>query len=219
MSEVMKKITTIFLCAFVIVAGGCNWVGIQGNRHMKADLRPVSTFSNIDARGAFEIEWQNGPPTLRIVTDENLLRYIKSDVTGDTLHLHSREQLRPTHGVRVLITSPTREGAKITGAVKLTANQLSGARFAVESSGAARVTLDGTVDQLLADMSGASRLTASGLQTRTAEISTTGAGKAEVAVSEVLKVAITGAGKVEYSGNPATVEKHISGAGSIRRKD
>jgi len=32
-------------------------------------------------------------------------------------------------------------------------------------------------------------------------------------------VAIAGAGKVTYSGNPPTIEKHISGAGSIRRKD
>ena len=42
---------------------------------------------------------------------------------------------------------------------------------------------------------------------------------AEVAVSETLKVSITGAGKVIYSGNPPTIEKHISGAGSIRHKE
>jgi hypothetical protein len=67
-------------------------------------------------------------------------------------------------------------------------------------------------------MTGASRLEAGSLQTRTAEISTTGAGKAEIAVAERLKVAITGAGKVTYSGNP-TIEKHITGAGSVRRKE
>ena len=50
-------------------------------------------------------------------------------------------------------------------------------------------------------------------------ISTTGAADAEIAVSETLKVAITGAGKVSYSGNPKTIEKHISGAGSIRHRD
>jgi hypothetical protein len=67
-------------------------------------------------------------------------------------------------------------------------------------------------------MTGASELGASGLQTKTAEISTTGAGDAEISVAENLKVAITGAGKVSYSGNPA-VEKHITGAGSIHRRD
>ena len=215
----MKKISIIFAAACVMIAAGCNWLGIQGNRHIKTDERVVSAFANIEARGAFEIEWQHGPPSLRIITDGNLLRYIQSDVSDDTLRLRTREQLRPTHGVRVLISSPTRIGAKISGAVKLTANQLTGSKFALQSTGAARVSLDGSVDELLADMSGASKLIAGGLQTKTAEISTTGAGNAEIAVADTLKVAITGAGKVEYSGNPATVEKHISGAGSVRRKD
>src|SRR6266436_485354 len=70
-----------------------------------------------------------------------------------------------------------------------------------------------------AKLTGASRLEAESLQTKTAEISSTGASHAEVAVSESLKVSITGAGKVIYSGNPPTVEKHISGAGSIRHKE
>ena len=216
----MKKITTVSLAACVVlVAAGCHWVGFRGNGHIKTDERAVSAFSSIDARGAFTIEWQNGPPSLHITTDENLLRYINSDVSGDTLHLRTREQIRPSHGVQVVISSPTRAGARISGAVKLTAKQLSGPRFALESRGASRVSLDGHIDELLADMTGASELTASGLQTKTAEISTTGAADAEIAVAEKLKVAITGAGKVRYSGNPPTIEKQITGAGSIRHKD
>jgi hypothetical protein len=103
--------------------------------------------------------------------------------------------------------------------VKLIANQLSGPRFAFEATGASEVKLDGNIDELLADMTGASDLSASRLQTRSAEISATGAADAEIAVSETLKVAITGAGKVTYSGNPKTIEKHITGAGSIRHRD
>jgi hypothetical protein len=57
------------------------------------------------------------------------------------------------------------------------------------------------------------------LQTKTATISSTGASHAEVNVSQSLKVSITGAGKVVYSGTPAKVEKHISGAGSIHSKN
>ena len=215
----MKKITIVFLATCIVLVGGCRWVGIRGNGQIKTDERPVSVFANIDARGAFIIEWQSGTPSLRITTDENLLPYIDSNVSGDTLHLRTREQIRPTHGIRVVISSPTRAGARISGAVKLDAKQLSGTRFALEARGASRVSLDGNIDELLADLTGASELAAGGLQTKTAEISTTGAGDAEIAVAETLKVAITGAGKVKYSGNPATIEKHITGAGSIRHKD
>ena len=215
----MKKITIIFLAAGSILVAGCHWVGVRGNGNIKADQRTVSAFANIDASGAFIIEWQNGAPALSITTDENLLPYIDSHVSGDTLHLHTRNQIWPTHGIKAVVSSPTRSGAKTSGAVRLTANQLAGPRFALESTGAARVTLDGSVDELLADMTGASELTANGLQTKTVEISTTGAADADLAVSETLKVSITGAGKVSYSGNPKTIEKHITGAGSIRHKD
>jgi hypothetical protein len=132
--------------------------------------------------------------------------------------LHTHEQIWPTHGIKVVVSSPTRTGARMRGAVKLTAKQLTGPKFALEASGASRVSLDGTINELLADMTGASQLTAGGLQTKTAEISTTGAADVEIAVAETLKVAITGAGKVSYSGNP-TIEKHITGAGSIHRKE
>ncbi len=215
----MKKITIVFLGACVVLATGCHLVGIHGNGHIKTDERPVGPFADIDVRGAFTIEWQSGTPGLRITTDENLLPYIDSNISGDTLHVRTREQIRPTHGVKVFISSPTRTGARISGAVKLVAKQLTGSRFALEARGASQVSLDGKIDELLADMTGASELAASSLQTKTTEISTTGAGDAEIAVAETLKVAITGAGKVSYSGNPPTIEKHIAGAGSVRKKD
>jgi hypothetical protein len=215
----MKKITIISLAACVVLTAGCRWVGIRGDGNIKTDERTISAFADIDASGAFVIEWQNGAPALRITTDQNLLPYIESHISGDTLHLRTREQIWPTHGIKIVISSPARTGARISGAVKLTAKQLTGPRFALEATGASRVSLDGNIEGLLADMTGASELKASGLQTKTAEISTTGAGNADVAVAETLKVAITGAGKVTYSGNPPTVEKHITGAGSIRRRD
>jgi hypothetical protein len=68
-------------------------------------------------------------------------------------------------------------------------------------------------------MSGACDLKARALQTRIVQISITGAGSAQVNAADTLRVAITGAGDVTYFGNPKTVEKHISGAGSIRHKD
>lgn len=207
------------LAGCVVLVAGCHLPGIRGNGDVKTEERPVTAFSNVEASGAFEIEWQNGSPALRITTDGNLLPYIENDVSDDTLRLRTREHVWPTHGIKVVISSPTRTGGKMRGAVKLTVKQLSGPVFALESKGASQVTLDGSIDRLLVDMTGASQLAANTLQAKIAEISTTGAGDAEVAVSDTLKVVITGAGKVTYSGNPPTIKKQITGAGSIRHKD
>ena len=214
----MKKFSIAFLPGLLVIAG-CHVGGIIGNGHIVTDTRPVADFSEIEANGGFQIEWRSGPPSLTITTDQNLLQYITSENEDHRLRLHSRGNIWSSHGVKVAISSSTRSGAKLTGAARLTANQLSGHNFAVESTGAAKVHLDGSVDDLVTDMTGASKLEADSLQTKTAEISSTGASHAEVAVSESLKVSITGAGKVTYSGNPPTIEKHVSGAGSISHKD
>lgn len=215
----MRKIPIVLLAACVVVVVGCHLPGIRGNGQIKTEERQVSAFANLDAGGAFEIEWENGSPALRITTDENLLPYIENNVSDDTLRLRTRDHIWPTHGIKIVISSPTRTGGRIRGAVKLTVKQLSGPIFALESKGASEVTLDGNVDRLLVDMTGASQLAAARLQAKTAEISITGAGDSEVAVTDTLNVAITGAGKVTYSGNPATIKKQITGAGSIRHKD
>ena len=215
----MRKIQIVLLAACVVVVVGCHLPGVRGNGQIKTEERQVGAFASLDAGGTFEIEWQNGAPALRITTDENLLPYIENDVSDDTLRLRTRDHIWPTHGIKVIISSPSRTGGRIRGAVKLTVKQLSGPTFALESKGASEVTLDGNVDRLLVDMTGASQLAAAGLQAKTAEISTTGAGDSEVAVTDTLNVAITGAGKVTYSGNPATIKKQITGAGSIRHKD
>jgi hypothetical protein len=214
----VNKIAMVLLAGCVVLVAGCWLPGIRGNGHIKTEEQQVGSFTTVDAGGSFEIKWENGTPSIRVTTDENLLPYIENNVSGDTLHLRIREHVWPTHGIKVVISSPRRAGAKIRGAVKLTVNQLSGSTFAVESTGASEVSLSGNIDRLLADMTGASELAARGLQTKTAEISTTGAGDADIAVSQTLKVVITGAGKVTYSGNP-TIEKNITGAGSVHRRD
>ena len=215
----MRKILIVLLVGCVVVVAGCHLPGVRGNGQIKTEERQVGAFANLDAGGAFEIEWVSGSPALRITTDENLLPYIENNVSDDTLRLRTQDHIWPTHGIKVVISSPTRTGGKIRGAVKLTAKQLSGPTFALESKGASEVSLSGNIDRLLVDMTGASQLAAAGLQAKTAEISTTGAGDAELAVTDTLKVVITGAGKVTYSGNPPTIKKQITGAGSIRHKD
>ena len=119
----MKKIAILFLAACVVLPAGCRWPGIRGNGMIKTEERAIGAFTNIDVRGAFVIEWQNGAPALRITTDENLFPYIDSSVSGDTLRLRVREHVWPTHEINVVISSPTRTAARISGAVKLTAKQ------------------------------------------------------------------------------------------------
>src|SRR5438046_8944503 len=130
----MKKISISAVAACLVLVAGCRWIGIRGNGNIKTDDRTITAFANIDTSGAFEIEWQNGAPALRITTDENLLRYIESHISGDTLHLDTREQIWPTHGIKVVISSPARAGARMSGGGRLIANERDGRKVAFAST-------------------------------------------------------------------------------------
>jgi len=207
------------LLTFAALAlGGCHITGIRGNGDVTTQTRTVSDFTSVEADGALTIVWSSGSPALKITTDQNLLSHIETSVSGKKLRIHSRGQLRPTDGIKVTLSSSGMSGARLTGAVRFTATKLSGKGFYLEGTGATRVVVDGTVTELMATVSGASKLEAGSLQAETVELSIAGAGKADVAASKVLKVSISGAGKVTYKGNPA-VERHISGAGSVKQRD
>ena len=149
------------LLTFAALAlGGCHITGIRGNGHVTTETRTVPDFTSVEADGALTITWSNAPAALKITTDQNLLSHIETSVSGGKLRIHSRGQLRPTEGIKVTLSSSAMSGARLTGAVRLTATKLSGKGFYLEGTGATRVVVDGTVNELMATMSGASRLDA-----------------------------------------------------------
>jgi hypothetical protein len=213
----MKK--HIFTVGLLFALAGCDIGGIRGNGQVVSEQRNVDPFVNVETGGAFRVEWNSGAPSASITVDENLMQYVEMKVKDNVLHVRTTERVRPTHSIKLELTSTALEGASFSGASRLNAHQLSGPKFYLETTGASNVVLDGAVDELVANMTGASDLRAESLQTKTAELSVTGAGDARVAVSDTLKVSITGAGKVEYIGNPPHIEREITGAGSIRKRE
>ena len=212
-----KLITLTVLALALLLFSGCRLAGVKGNGDIRTEKRDVQNFTTLVADGGMQVNWTTGAPALSVTTDENLMKYIRTNMSGDKLQIEWSKTLRPTRSVKINIASPSLRGVEMNGAVRLTAANLSGANFFIEANGATRVTLDGAVDELAASLTGASRLDAERLQTRNAELSITGAGRADVSASEVLKVAVSGAGRVTYRGNPR-VRKEINGAGSVKKR-
>ena len=146
----MKK--TIFAVVVLFALAGCDIGGIRGNGHLVTEQANLDPFINIDTGGAFRIEWHSGAPSAAITVDENLMQYIEMEVRDKVLHIRTTRSVRPTHSIRLTVTSNVLEGASFSGASRLDAHQLSGAKFYLETRGASNVTLDGAVDELVANM-------------------------------------------------------------------
>lgn len=208
----------LFASALLLLLSGCD-LGIRGNGRITTENRPINDFTAVEATGAVNVEWSPGGPAIAVTTDENLQRHIDTRVEGSKLIITSHGTLRPTRKMRVRITSRALNAAALRGAVQFRAANLNAPEFYLDAAGATDTTLAGRAGALTASMAGASRLRAEDLRTATTELAITGAGRADVFVTERLRAAISGAGKVRYAGNPKSVEKRITGAGNIRAKD
>jgi hypothetical protein len=211
----MNRITIILVAAVTVVAG-CSRPGIKGDGVIKAEDRPVADFSRVVVTGGYEIKWSGGKPALNISTDQNLLPLVETIVSGDTLQIESKENLAPTKRITIVLYSSSLAEVQLTGGNSFRAGQITGHDLKIESTGASDISIDGSITNLEVSLTGASHLNAKSLQTQTATLSLLGASDADVAVSDALKVSLTGACSVAYSGNPKTVEKTVTGAGSVR---
>jgi hypothetical protein len=213
----MKPPALPVIFAALALLAGCSTHAIQGDGQVTEERRPVSSFSILEAAGAFEIQWGSGPPGLAVTADRNLLPHIKTTVARDRLLVSVDAELHPTHGISIALSGAALKDMSLRGAVHLVATQISGEALNIGTAGAVRVQASGAAGHLHAGLTGASELEAFDLQTETAEITLTGAGHANVAASRHLKATITGAGTVVYAGHPE-IEQKITGAGSIHQR-
>src|SRR5260221_4845055 len=211
----MHRLSNILIAAVALLTG-CSRPGIKGDGVIETENRPIADFSALEVTGAYQIKWSSGKPALSISTDQNLLPLIKTSVTGNTLQIEPEQTLAPTKGITINLSSASLADVRLTGAISFTASKLSGHELKLESNGASSISVDGSVTNLEATMSGASKLDAKSLQTQTATVSLNGASYADVTVTDTLNASISGTGLLTYSGNPKSVEKTVSGLGRIR---
>jgi Putative auto-transporter adhesin, head GIN domain len=212
------------------------------------ETRVVTGFSRIEVDGVAEVRLRQGktegatieaPPQLlsrmrTIVRDGTLIIDLAQERQwSDWMHWSGAKQVP-----RVTVDFIKIDLVETAGAVKLAADSLRGdelrfdfagastvrikdlqaSRLRVDGSGATKVELAGKVGSQSVDLSGAGSYAALDLESDRAEVHVSGAGKAYVNAKTSLSVEISGAGLVEYLGNPK-VEKDISGVGKVRRRE
>ena len=103
----------------------------------------------------------------------------------------------------------------LSGAGDITVEDLNAAQLDVILSGAGDVKVAGKVVNQDIRLNGFGRYQAFDLESQGGAINISGAGGANVWVTEVLDVVISGAGDVEYYGTP-TVNREINGLGRVQ---
>jgi hypothetical protein len=210
---------------------------IRGSGNVVTEERQVSGFDSVALSGVGRvIVTQGDEEALTIETDDNLMRYIETEVRNGTLELGLARNTIPIPSQSIIfrvsvvdLTGLDSSGAgsfeigkvdtdrlKVTlsGAGDVGVDSLSATDLEVTISGAGNVELTGQVEAQEIDLSGLGSYNAPDLESRAASVRISGAGNTVIWVLDTLDVTISGAGNVEYFGSPE-VTRDVSGAGRV----
>ena len=136
-----------------------------------------------------------------------------------TVYFRTLEELRVRGAVKVRSEALKSDRLRIdaSGATIIEFEMLETGALHFDASGAVKGEFAGTATAQEVSVSGAGVYRAGKLMSQTATVAVGGAGKAVVNAQRKLHATITGAGAVEYFGDPALTHR-ISGAGKIIRR-
>jgi len=218
----MKKATLLVILAVLVAAfSACHLgQGVKGSGNLKTEKRDLPAFKAIDTTGAYEVEVMcQKPASFEIEADDNILPLIKTDVRAGVLYVTSEKSYNPSRAVRLRISLPELTAVSSRGAGDVTIQDAKSDDLKIESMGAASIKAAGKVKSATISSSGAGDIDANRLQAEKARVTVAGAASVSVYATEQLDVSVSGVGSVTYGGNPKTVNKSVSGIGSVDKKE
>jgi hypothetical protein len=213
------KTKTLFLvlAACGLSLTGCKFErGVAGSGVRKTEKRDVKSFSAIDTTGAYTIDVTcQKPAGVEVDADDNILPLIKTEVRDGILFVSNDQPYHSSKTVTLRITLPELNSVANHGAGQIKIVDANSSDLKIDSTGAASVDAAGTAKSIQISSTGAGEIDTSKLHADKAKVEVSGAASVDVYASEQLDVDVSGAGNVSYSGNPKTVNKHVSGIGSV----
>ena len=217
----MKTTSLIALLVVVAAVAACKFGsrGIAGSGVRKIEQRELKPFKAIDAKGAYEMTVAcQKPASFEIEADDNILPLIKTEVHDGVLIVSNDESYHSSKAVILRIGVPDLNEVISRGAGEINISDVAGEKLRLESLGAASFDATGKVKSVEISSTGAGKIDAANLKAEKAKVDVTGAASVDVYASEQLDVKVSGAGSVEYSGNPKAVNKSVAGIGSVSPK-
>lgn len=223
----MKTIATILVLSLVglstlIACDGNIFSGtpLKGSGNIVTVSRPLSGFTGIDAGGAIEVlVTAQEDFKVEVEADDNVQDHIKTTIADGILRIYMEDKYSYSNTtVRVRVSMPDLKLLDISGASNAKVAKVKADDLVVDVSGASKVTMEGSSKRLVGDVSGASSLVAEQLSVETVLIEASGASNGYVNATESLTADASGASAIYYYGNPKTTAVETSGASSIKRR-
>jgi len=191
---------------------------VEGNGVAARDQRQVAAHGELEVSGSMQVEVRVGQaPSLLVEADGNLLPYIRTEGSGNTLKIVNERQLRSKTPVRVVYTTPRLSAVRAAGSGQVHVRDLAGAPLEVRKSGSGQVRLAGTVDSLHARVSGSGVLDAGELSSASADLGLAGSGRMNIGQirGDYVRASVAGSGALQAGGAVRSLSARVAGSGSL----
>jgi len=233
----------ILVSIFAVTIISCRGI-VLGSGNVISEDRDVSGFSKVSVSGSGNLYIEQGDEeSLTIEAEDNILPFITTEVSGNTLKIGFKTginittNITPTKNIEFYLRvkdldsiSASGSGSincsglstdnlsiKTSGSRKVDMSNLKATSIDINSSGSVNITLTGTTDNQNIKTSGASKYFAEELKSKSCIIDASGSSEIIVNVSDDLNVTISGSTKVTYVGSP-TITQKTSGSAAIKSK-
>lgn len=215
----MKR-TIFFLLFALFVLSGCHKFGqATGSGTMKLEKRTVPPFAAVRISGAYDVEIVvQKDQSLEIEGDENLLPLITTEVRDGLLDVSNSKSLSSKNKLRLRISVPNLDAVSSSGASDFVISNVKSEQFDIDFSGLGTLQVSGETKTLELKLSGAGAVDAKNLHAEKVIVVSSGAANADVYASGELSADVSGAGNVNYYGDPKSVKEDTSGAGSVTKQ-
>src|SRR4028119_591925 len=181
----------------------------------------VSGCDEVELRGAgnLTIE-QTGSESLTVEAEEGVLPKLRTEVVNDRLVIGPEPgtDIRTTAPINYKLSVEALDALDVSGSGDVEAEGINTDRLAVTIGGARNLEIGGEADEQEIDISGSGGYRAENLESNEARIGVSGAGSAIVNASEGLDADVSGAGSVEYVGDPSGARGGGGGGGGGRAR-
>lgn len=219
----MKKLlfATTLSAALLLSLTACHHrKGVQGSGVRKTEKRELGTFKSIETTGAYEVQVTcQQAASFEIEGDDNILPLIRIEVRNGVLHISNETGYSATKAIMVRIGTPDIESFTSHGAGDVHITNVKNEKLTVMTTGAANIEASGQTQFVSITSTGAGKIDTHKLHTEHAKVTVAGAAIVDVYANRQLDATVSGVGQVTYSGNPAVVNKSVSGIGSITAKE
>lgn len=188
--------------------------------HAADQVRAAGPFTAINVQGPISVTVDAGAGQQSVLVrgSDRFVDNVVSEVVDGELHLRMRDKSFKTISGEdrlVVVKMGQLRAFRVEGAGEIKLNNVRGERLDVNYRGAGRMVVNGKVDTFRMRAEGVGEVDTKALIARDADVRFQGVGDVKVYASDRLDVAVQGMGSLSYFGKPRSVNKSVSGLGSV----